>query len=178
MGRAPQSGSSNSASDRRQRLRRRRLEVHQSMQIEQIVRGRPDGSRSQWRISQWSAITSAAAGRSERILEHIQRYPDGIGGRYMRGRPSARRKSIGAPANIRSRELPLSGNGAWTGWEASHPPEPGAGAEGAARDDPEQELDDDLEDDEHDEEPPRSTIPSCHHSIHTVTLIRGRSRRG
>src|SRR5262249_20575449 len=148
-------------------------------EIEQIVReGAPAGTN---RSDVFHAIIGHYVGcgwQAERILEHLQQYPDGIGSRYLReerlGRGGAR--SVEKDAQL---ELPLSGGNSsgWTGQEV--PPEVEA---------PTQEK-----------EPCRSTssrmttkmmilktmrlmtktlmkrhpIPACRVSTHTVTPIHG-----
>jgi AAA domain-containing protein len=57
--------------------------------------------------------------QSERIVEHLQKYPDGIASRYIREDRLIQevRRSAGKYVNAEP-ELPLSENGGWTGWKA------------------------------------------------------------
>jgi AAA domain len=98
--------------------------VYSIDQIEQIVReGAPIGAN---RSDVFHAIIGHYFGcgwQPDRILEHMQQFPDGIGGRYLRENrlESEIARSAGKYAQT---ELPLSENN-WAGWEAKAPqPEP------------------------------------------------------
>ena len=113
-----------------------------------------------------SSVTISAAAGAEQIFEHLQQFPSGIGGRYLReGR--LRRRSLEALAKYAKPELPLSDNGGWVnGWAAKAPQSGGSRSNEEPErawnrnsrrrepdDDP--ELGDDLDEDDLDDKPPR-----------------------
>ena len=125
-------------------------------QIEQIVReGAPAGSD---RSAVFHAIVGHYVGcgwQPERILEHLQQYPDGIGCRYLREDRLAGEIARSAGKYTKS-ELPLSGDSGWTGSEVKAPPvqpEQELPHEQPELDEEEPELE---EDDGIDDEPPQS----------------------
>ena len=108
-------------------------------EIEQIVRdGAPAGAN---RSDVFHGIVGHYVGCGwsvEQILEHVQQFPDGIGGRYLR--EDRLPQEIARSAGKYGRALPLfNGNGGWVnGWETKTPqpniPEqPSAKPEAAAR---------------------------------------------
>jgi hypothetical protein len=105
-------------------------------QIEQIVReGTPAGTN---RSDVFHAIIGHYVGcgwQVDRILEHLQQYPDGIGGRYL-AEDRLRREIERSTGKYAKSELPL--------FEAKAPPEP----EPSKPNEPEpDQADDDLDDD-------------------------------
>jgi AAA domain len=138
-------------------------------QIEEIVRaGAPDGAN---RSDVFHTIIGHYVGcgwNVDRILAHLQQYPNGIGSRYIH-EDRLRTEIERSTGKFAKRELPLSdGNGGWTGWEAKAPPEPTA----PPQDEPE-ELDEDPDlveqdelngDDDLDAEEPQqdSKLPRLH----------------
>src|SRR5262249_5144332 len=125
-------------------------------QIEEIVRtGAPDGAN---RSNLFHTIVGHYVGCSwdaERILQHLQQFPGGIGGRYLSegrlGGEIARSASKYAAAPV------LLSNGWSNGVEAKAPPQPEAPAppqrDPKLEDDPELEDDPDLEDEDQGSEP-------------------------
>ena len=101
-------------------------------QIEQIVRaGAPAGAN---RSNVFHTIVGHYLGCGwsvEQIYEHLQQFPDGIGGRYLReGR--LHREIARSAGKYASPALPLFDRGGWVnGWEAKAPqpeiPEPNRG---------------------------------------------------
>jgi hypothetical protein len=133
-------------------------------QIEQIVReGAPVGKN---RSDVFHAIVGHYLGcgwSAERILEHLQQFPDGIGSRYLR-EARLHREIARSASKYAKPELPLSDNGGLVnGWAVKAPepsPEPDEEPE---RSEPEQpsrepeddpELGDDPDEDDLDDQPP------------------------
>ena len=92
-------------------------------QIEQIVReGAPAGAN---RSDMFHTVVGHYLGCGwsvEQIVEHLQQFPDGIGGRYLaEGRLS--REIARSASKYADRALPLlDGNGGWVnGWDANAP---------------------------------------------------------
>ena len=88
-------------------------------QIEQIVReGPPDGTN---RSDVFHSIVGHYVGcgwQPDRILEHLQQFPEGIGSRYLR-EDRLRQEVNRSASKYAKEEVPLSdGNGWTTGWEA------------------------------------------------------------
>jgi hypothetical protein len=136
-------------------------------QIEQIVRaGAPEGAN---RSDTFHAIVGHYLGcgwTAEQILAHLQQYPDGIGGRYLR-EDRLHKEIARSAAKYAATELPQSDACGWSnGWAAKAPLQPEVQPD--EEDDPEldespgpsdPELDDDeLEDgvleDKEPEQPP------------------------
>jgi AAA domain len=127
-------------------------------EIERIVReGAPAGSN---RSDVFHTIVGHYVGcgwQLERILEHLQQYPDGIGNRYIREERLSQEvhRSAGKYAKAEP-ELPLSGGN--NGWTAREMPVPEAPAQGKAPpfdadpelDEPDPEPDPDIEDEDDD----------------------------
>jgi AAA domain len=115
-------------------------------QIEQIVReGAPAGTN---RSDVFHAVVGHYVGcgwQVDRILEHLQEHPQGIGGRYI-AEDRLRREIERSAGKYAKSELPL-----FNGWEAKAPPEP-------EPDQADDDLDDDLgaENDDDDDDP---TLP-------------------
>ena len=115
-------------------------------QIERIVRtGAPDGAN---RSNLFHTVVGHYVGcnwTDEQILQHLQQFPDGIGGRYLsEGRLSGEiARSAGKYAA--SATVPMFDNGGWAnGLEAkAPPPQPEAPDPELEDDDPELEDDDD-----------------------------------
>jgi hypothetical protein len=121
-------------------------------QIEQIVReGAPEGAN---RSDVFHTIIGHYVGCSwnvDRILEHLQQYPNGIGSRYL-VENRLRQEIERSAGKYTKSELPL-----FDSWEAKAPPEPDQEPpRQPPLDEPDPELDDDeLDDDEDlDEEAP------------------------
>jgi hypothetical protein len=142
-------------------------------EIEQIVReGAPRGAN---RSDVFHAIIGHYVGcgwQPERILEHLQQYPDGIGSRYLR-EDRLEREVARSAAKFAKAELPLPGNS--SGWTQEAPPEPEPPAQEKERpiddpeleDDPDPEVEDeDIDDDEAEPEhtpglPPLRRLGDC-----------------
>jgi AAA domain len=92
-------------------------------QIEQIVRdGPPPGGN---RSDVFHSIVGHYIGcgwSAEQILEHLQQFPDGIGGRYLR-EDRLHKEIVRSASKYAVRTLPLlDGNGGWVnGWDAKAP---------------------------------------------------------
>jgi AAA domain len=123
-------------------------------QIEQIVReGAPEGTN---RSDVFHRIVGHYVGCNwdvDRILEHLQQFPGGIGGRYL-GEGRLRAEIERSAGKYNKPELPLSGGngGGWTG--KAPPPEQHQEPlqEEPKGADPELEDDDELDDDDLDED--------------------------
>ena len=92
--------------------------------------GAPAGANRSKCFTRSSAIMSAAAGAAEQILQHLQQFPDGIGGRYLsEGRLSG--EIARSASKYAAGTVPLFSNGWANGFEAKAPPPTtgGAGAE-------------------------------------------------
>jgi hypothetical protein len=119
--------------------------------IEQIVReGSPPGAN---RSDMFHAVVGHYVGcgwNVDRILEHLQEYPQGIGGRYL-AEDRLRREIERSAEKFGKAELPL-----FNGWEPEAPPEqepPKQEEPEPAEPDLDDDMDDDLgEDDEPDDE--------------------------
>jgi hypothetical protein len=134
-------------------------------EIERIVReGPPPGTN---RSDVFHMIIGHYVGCSwqpERILEHLQQHPEGIGGRYIREDRLRQEIDRSASKYVKAK-LPLSdGNNGWTGWEAPREQAPAQEKGPPPDDDPEvnePEQDSEDEDDELDEPTPEhnSNLP-------------------
>jgi hypothetical protein len=115
-------------------------------EIEQIVReGPPSGAN---RSDVFHAIVGHFVGcgwQVDRILEHLQQYPDGIGSRYLR-EDRLRQEVERSAGKYAKAELPEFDN-----WQAKAPPEPDQEPPRQQEPKPD-ESDPDLEDDELDNE--------------------------
>ena len=113
-------------------------------QIEQIVReGAPPGTN---RSDVFHAIIGHYVGcgwQVDRILEHLQQYPDGIGSRYLR-EDRLRQEIDRSAGKYAKSELPL-----FDKWEAKAPPEP---VQESPRQPPPDEADPELDDEPDDED--------------------------
>jgi hypothetical protein len=94
-------------------------------QIEQIVRaGAPEGAN---RSDTFHAIVGHYLGcgwTAEQILAHLQQYPDGIGGRYLR-EDRLHKEIARSAAKYAATELPQSDACGWSnGWAAKAPLQP------------------------------------------------------
>jgi AAA domain len=94
-------------------------------QIEQIVRaGPPEGAN---RSDTFHVVVGHYLGcgwTAEQILAHLQQYPDGIGGRYLR-EDRLHKEIARSAAKYAGAELPLSDSDGWSnGWEAKAPLQP------------------------------------------------------
>jgi AAA domain len=114
-------------------------------EIEQFVReGAPAGTN---RSDVFHAIVGHYVGcgwQPDRILEHLQEHPHGIGELYI-AEDRLRQEVERSAGKYAQTELPLS-SGSWPGWDAKGPPEPGQ-----QQPDPKLE-DDDLGDDNLDDD--------------------------
>ena len=133
-------------------------------QIEQIVREGPrkGANRSDCIPHDRRPLRRLWLGRGA-DLAHLQQFPQGIGGRYLR-EDRLRQEIARSAGKYAKPELPLSsGDGGWTGWEAKAPPRPEQHQEPPQEkepDDVDPELeDDDLDDDDPDEEPREQRQP-------------------
>ncbi|HYP63317.1 MAG TPA: AAA family ATPase, partial [Acidocella sp.] len=130
-------------------------------QIEEIVRtGAPDSAN---RSNLFHTIVGHYVGcgwDAERILQHLQQFPGGIGGRYLsEGRLSG---EIARSASKYADAAPLFNNSWANGFEAKAPP-PQPEAPAAPQQDPELEDEDrdpELEDDPELEEKPDPKLPA------------------
>src|SRR5262245_57696639 len=132
-------------------------------QIEHIVRGgHPEGTDR-------SAVFHSIVGHylgcgwdEQRILAHLQQYPQGISGRYLR-EDRLHQEILRSAGKYAKPELPLSsGNGGWTGREAKAPPWPEQHQEPPPEegpDDVDPELEDDDDEDDLDEEEQDPKLP-------------------
>ena len=134
-------------------------------QIEQIVRkGTPVGKN---RSDVFHTIVGHYLGcgwSDQQILEHLQQFPRGIGGRYLR-EDRLRREIARSASKYAKPELPLSDKSGWVnGWAAKAPQSEVLEQEEPERPEPQQplpgpeddpELGDDLDEDDLDDKPPR-----------------------
>ena len=122
-------------------------------QIEQIVRtGAPDGAN---RSNLFHTVVGHYVGcgwTAEQILQHLQQFPDGIGGRYLsEGRLSS--EIARSAGKFAAGTAPLFSNGWANGFEAkAPPPQPEAPA-------PDPELEDDDPELEDEDDPPPQQDP-------------------
>jgi len=121
-------------------------------EIERIVReGAPPGAN---RSDVFHAIIGHYVGcdwQGDRIFEHLQQFPDGIGGRYFAENRLRQEIDRSAGKYIKAK-LPLScGNGGWAGWEVKAPPKPKP-KESPTLDQPHEKLDEADADIEHNED--------------------------
>ena len=122
-------------------------------EIDWIVReGPPAGAN---RSDVFHAIVGHYVGcgwQPDRILDHLQQYPDGIGSRYLR-EDRLRQEIERSAGKYAHNELPLlGGNGGSRGWETKAPPKPKPEQEQPQEPDPKLDEDYELEDDELDED--------------------------
>jgi AAA domain len=115
-------------------------------QIEQIVRaGAPDGAN---RSNLFHSVVGHYVGcgwNAEQILQHLQQFPEGIGGRYLsEGRLSS--EIARSAGKFAVNAAPLFNNGWANGFEAkAPPPQPKAPAPDPELEDDDPELEDDVD---------------------------------
>jgi AAA domain len=144
-------------------------------EIEQIVReGAPPGTN---RSDVFHAIIGHYVGcgwQADRIFEHLQQFPNGIGGRYV-AENRLRQEIDRSAGKYTKAKLPLSGGNGWAGWEPKAPPKPEP-KEAPTLDQPHEESDeadkdiehneddDELDDDEVDDDVPEQdpNLPQLH----------------